>query len=115
MPIQPLPLLIFRHHPIQAIAHILPHVGVPILVQRQCRTCVLQEQMQQPTFYFRDIGNGFYDVFGDEVRATAEEREGNSGLGIGGGHGAGRKLGRWTGFGGAFGGKRIGDEERDRK
>ena len=36
---------IFHHDPIQAIAHIGPHVAVPILVHGQAAARVLQEQM----------------------------------------------------------------------
>ena len=34
---------IFFHYPVQRIAHIRPHIVVPIFIHRQCTARVLQE------------------------------------------------------------------------
>ena len=69
MPIQ-IPLPIHRRQPIQRIAHILAHLVIPVLVERQPAARVLDEQVQQADFVVAEFGEFGGDVVGDEVAAA---------------------------------------------
>ena len=63
---------IFFHYPVQRIAHVRPHIVVPILIHRQCTARVLQEEVQQSTFYAGYRGKRGNNVVCDEVRTSTE-------------------------------------------
>lgn len=79
MPIHPLPLpppRLLRHDPLQRIAHILPHILIPILIQTQRAARVLHEQVHQADFELFDLRQRVHDLGGDEVGAAAAGGEG---------------------------------------
>ena len=55
MPIQPLPLPILDHHPIQRIAHIFPNIFIPVLVEAEGAACVLEEEVEEAGFYAGEV------------------------------------------------------------
>lgn len=78
MPIQPRPLAILRRQPVQRIRHISPHILIPVLIQAERATGVLDEEIQQSDFVGRDLRERGGDVVGYEVGAPCGggEREG---------------------------------------
>ena len=81
MPINPLPLLIFHHNPIQRIAHIRPDIRIIVLVQTECAARVLDEQMQKSDFVIANLWELACDFRSYEVGAAAFGGEGNGLLG----------------------------------
>ncbi|QSZ37765.1 hypothetical protein DSL72_008864 [Monilinia vaccinii-corymbosi] len=104
VPIQ-LPLLVLRRNPIQRITHIGPNILIPVLIQTQGTTRMLDEQIQKSNFIVFDFGDGGDDVVGDEVRAPGSRREGDGFLGPR--HDGGFGMARW----GERGGKGTWEEE----
>jgi len=95
MPIQ-VPLPILRCNPIQRITHIGPDILIPILVQTQCATRMLDKQIQQSYFVVFDLGKRGDDVVGYEVAAPGLGGEGEGFLAPGQGAG-GWGSWRWEG------------------
>lgn len=71
-----LPLPILRRNPVQRIAHVCPHILVPVLVQAQRAARVLDEQVQQARLVRADLGQFGEDVVGYEVGAACAGGEG---------------------------------------
>lgn len=65
--IQPLALLRLRHNPVQTCTHIRPNILIVVLVQAQCAGCVLDEQVQKPSFVVFNLWKLFQDRVGYEV------------------------------------------------
>lgn len=75
MPIH-IPLPILRHYPIQRIAHISPHILIPVLVETKRRARVLHEEVQDANFVVLELREVLDDVVGDEIGAPGTGREG---------------------------------------
>ncbi len=69
MPIQR-PLLVLGRQPVQRIAHVLPDLLVPVLVQAERTARVLHEEVEQADFVLFELGELLLDVRGDEVGAA---------------------------------------------
>ena len=65
-----LPLLVLWRQPIQRIAHVFSHIGVPVLVQTQRAGRVLDEEVQQPDFVGFEFGERRHDLVRYEVAAA---------------------------------------------
>ena len=77
MPIK-LSLPILRCNTIKSIAHISSNILIPVLVQRQRATRMLNKQIEKADFVFLDLGQVFDDCVGDKVGTAGfrGEREG---------------------------------------
>lgn len=67
--------LVLGHNPVQRIAHISPHVLIPVLVQRQRARRVLNEEIQQARLIVLNLGELLDDDVGDEVGPAAARWE----------------------------------------
>lgn len=75
MPIQ-IPLPVLRGNPVQRITHIRAHVVIPVLVEGECATRVLHEEVEHADFVVADFGEFGDDVVGDEVGPARAGGEG---------------------------------------
>lgn len=75
MPIQ-IALAILWRDSVESITHILPHILVPILIQRQTTGCVLDKKVQNADFVVLYLWELFCDRVCDEVTPPALRGEG---------------------------------------
>ena len=61
---------ILNNNPIKRITHIPPNIIIPILIQTQRATRMLQEQVQEAAFHVFDLRERGHDVLGYEVGAA---------------------------------------------